>query len=103
MIFFLKQTCHSQTGGRGGGALGKNSHIFPFFYLGSVPKSYLLCKVTLRTFRGGASLYFRLVKKNTLILVQKRNYRILSQYQICKGFLQVDSLGKPIFGGDKLP
>ena len=38
MIFFLKQTCHSQTGGRGGPPLGKNSHIFPFFYLGSVPK-----------------------------------------------------------------
>ena len=37
MIFFLKQTCHSQTGGRGGPPLGKN-HIFPFFYLGSVPK-----------------------------------------------------------------
>ena len=30
MIFFLKQTCHSQTGGRGP-RLGKNSHIFPFF------------------------------------------------------------------------
>ena len=38
MIFFLKQTCHSQTGGRGGGPpLGKNSHIFPFFFGGSVP------------------------------------------------------------------
>ena len=32
-FFFLKKTCHSQTGGRGGGPrLGKNSHIFPFFF-----------------------------------------------------------------------
>ena len=36
--FFLKKTCHSQTGGSGGGPpLGKNSHIFPFFFFGNVP------------------------------------------------------------------
>ena len=35
--FFSSQTWGSQTGGRGGPPLGKNSHIFPFFS-GNVPK-----------------------------------------------------------------
>ena len=37
MIFFLKQTCHSQTGGRGGGAppLGKIPTFSRFFCWGA--------------------------------------------------------------------
>ena len=42
-IFLKKKTCHSQTGGRGGGPpLGKNSHIFPFFFGGSFPYEELV-------------------------------------------------------------
>ena len=36
-----KRVIPKQGGGGGGPPLGKNSHIFPFFYLGSFPNSSL--------------------------------------------------------------
>ena len=35
---YFSQTWGSQTGGRGGLRLGKNSHIFLFFFVAEVPK-----------------------------------------------------------------
>ena len=72
MIFFLKQTWHSQTGGGGGGPpLGKNSHIFPFFYLGSVPYCGRAFHQKYQMFSNGNSTNFSTVRLRIIDIFSK--------------------------------
>ena len=64
-IFLKKKTCHSQTGGRGGPPLGKNSHIFPFFFGGSFP--YTKCVYSRLLWTKAMKFMFWLDKAKTQI------------------------------------